>query len=86
MSSKMDALAKEPPLVPARESIQSSVPALDTSNVIYGTSRIRLRHLLSSTHDLVCCLTLFCKSKILFFAGNIDPSESHSLFFCRHKD
>jgi hypothetical protein len=28
--------------------------SLDTSNILYGTSILRLRHRSSSTHDLVC--------------------------------
>jgi hypothetical protein len=56
----MDTPTEEPPLVSALGTATVGGP-LDTSNIIYGTSRLRLRHLLSSTHDPVCCLTLFAK-------------------------
>jgi hypothetical protein len=60
LSSKMDTPTEEPPLVLALGTAAVG-GSLDTSNIIYGTSKLRLCHRLSSTHDLVCCLTLFAK-------------------------
>jgi hypothetical protein len=60
LSSKMDTPAEEPPLVPALGTATVG-GLLDMSNIIYGTSRLCLCRRLSSTHDPVCCLTLFAK-------------------------